>query len=235
MIRSYLGAAIAFLCAAASVGRLQAGDGFSATLTKTGDLVTGADLTFASSTSARSLYVFFDDVDQGTDSAKWAGSARLADVPAGTTQLTVKLPHAAGREYGKLRFALCTGGAGGTATASSYVQNGLVALWDARENTGIGTHSPKPTVWKNLVGPDDLSLSGGGWDFSSENAAHQTNATKRLSLTYGSDALPANSTKTVEVVFRAGTTFDFTQTTRADVVNVCNDGAIALRGEQARD
>ena len=58
MIRSYLGAAIAFLCAAASVGRLQAGDGFSATLTKTGDLVTGADLTFASSTSARSLYVF---------------------------------------------------------------------------------------------------------------------------------------------------------------------------------
>ena len=59
MIRSYLGAAIAFLCAAASVGRLQAGDGFSATLTKTGDLVTGADLTFASSTSARSLYVFF--------------------------------------------------------------------------------------------------------------------------------------------------------------------------------
>lgn len=40
----------------------------------------------------------------------------------------------------------------GEVTAQSYVQDGLVGLWDAEENAGWGTHEVSPTVWKDLTG-----------------------------------------------------------------------------------
>lgn len=43
-------------------------------------------------------------------------------------------------------------------TARDYVQNGLVAMWDGIENAGWGTHDSNATVWKDLVGTDDLSI-----------------------------------------------------------------------------
>jgi len=36
-------------------------------------------------------------------------------------------------------------------TARSYVQEGLVAMWDGIENAGWGVHDPNATTWKELV------------------------------------------------------------------------------------
>ena len=38
----------------------------------------------------------------------------------------------------------------GSLSAKSYVQNGLVGMWDGIENAGFGQHSENLTVWKNL-------------------------------------------------------------------------------------
>lgn len=39
-----------------------------------------------------------------------------------------------------------------TPTAKSYVQDGLIALWDGMENVGWGVHDAQATVWKDLTG-----------------------------------------------------------------------------------
>lgn len=44
-------------------------------------------------------------------------------------------------------------------TASDYVQDGLVAMWDGIENAGWGVHDNNATVWKDLVGTQDMVLS----------------------------------------------------------------------------
>ena len=44
-------------------------------------------------------------------------------------------------------------------TAKSYIQDGLVAMWDGIENAGWGVHSANATVWKDLVGTNDAPLT----------------------------------------------------------------------------
>lgn len=44
-------------------------------------------------------------------------------------------------------------------TAKDYVQNGLVAMWDGKENAGWGVHDPSATVWKDLVGEIDVTAN----------------------------------------------------------------------------
>ena len=44
-------------------------------------------------------------------------------------------------------------------TARDYVQDGLVAMWDGIENAGWGVHDPNATVWKNLVGTEDMEFN----------------------------------------------------------------------------
>ena len=48
---------------------------------------------------------------------------------------------------------------GGVPTASDYVQDGLIAMWDGIENAGLGVHDPSATIWKDLVGGYDVSNS----------------------------------------------------------------------------
>ena len=38
-----------------------------------------------------------------------------------------------------------------------YVQDGLVAMWDGKENAGVGLHDPNATEWKDLTGNHVLS------------------------------------------------------------------------------
>ena len=47
-------------------------------------------------------------------------------------------------------------------TARDYVQDGLIAMWDGIENAGWGTHDPNATVWKDLAGNRDFSLTSHG-------------------------------------------------------------------------
>lgn len=46
--------------------------------------------------------------------------------------------------------------AGNKPTAKSYIQDGLVAMWDGIENAGWGVHDVNATVWKNLASEDIL-------------------------------------------------------------------------------
>ena len=43
-------------------------------------------------------------------------------------------------------------------TAKDYVQDGLIAMWDGVENAGWGVHDPNATVWRGLIGSDDLIM-----------------------------------------------------------------------------
>jgi hypothetical protein len=52
--------------------------------------------------------------------------------------------------------------ASATATAKSYVQDGLVAMWDGEWNAGRGTHDPNATVWKDLVNNTDIQITDAG-------------------------------------------------------------------------
>lgn len=44
-------------------------------------------------------------------------------------------------------------------TARDYIQDGLIAMWDGIENAGWGTHNASATVWKDLVGINDLTIA----------------------------------------------------------------------------
>jgi len=47
-------------------------------------------------------------------------------------------------------------------TAADYVQDGLVAMWDGIENAGWNTHDETATVWKDLIGSNDMELTRRG-------------------------------------------------------------------------
>ena len=49
-------------------------------------------------------------------------------------------------------------------TASNYVRDGLIAMWDGIENVGFGVHDESATSWKDLAGDRDATLIGGAWD-----------------------------------------------------------------------
>ena len=40
-----------------------------------------------------------------------------------------------------------------------YITDGLIAMWDGEWNAGGGVHDPNATVWKDLVGNNDLPLT----------------------------------------------------------------------------
>lgn len=46
---------------------------------------------------------------------------------------------------------------GGGVSAKSYIQDGLIAMWDGIENAGWGVHDPNATVWKDLIGERDFA------------------------------------------------------------------------------
>ena len=49
-------------------------------------------------------------------------------------------------------------------TSASYIQEGLVAQWDGIDNAGTGAHAANASVWKDLKGNLDLTLTAnGGW------------------------------------------------------------------------
>ena len=64
-------------------------------------------------------------------------------------------------------------------TAADYVQDGLVAMWDAIENVGWGIHSDCAQVWVDLVGgcvtePKILWSNGEGRDYISVDVENVT-------------------------------------------------------------
>ena len=50
-----------------------------------------------------------------------------------------------------------------------YVTDGLVAMWDGEWNAGPGKHDPNATVWKDLVGSNDLSIENRPYAYFVDN------------------------------------------------------------------
>ena len=72
---------------------------------------------------------------------------------------TGQAPAAIVRSIVAVRGAMFSGGA--KLSAKSYVQDGLIAMWDGIENAGWGTHDASATVWKDLVGNKELVFTTG--------------------------------------------------------------------------
>ena len=58
--------------------------------------------------------------------------------------------------------------AGGDISAKSYVQDGLIAMWDGIENAGWGAHDANATTW--------VDLSGNGYDFTISTATFNSDS-----------------------------------------------------------
>lgn len=92
-------------------------------------------------------------------------------------------------------------------TARSYVQDGLIAMWDGIENAGWGVHDSSATVWHNL------GSLGSTYDASREDGTFADNAAQfvRTSNTRNTFAIPAYFMRdqmkdewSLEVVFTPG-------------------------------
>lgn len=67
-----------------------------------------------------------------------------------------KAPAAIVKSMLAARNAFAAGGGG--LSAKSYVQDGLIAMWDGIENAGWGVHDETNAIWKDLIGGYDLTL-----------------------------------------------------------------------------
>lgn len=67
-----------------------------------------------------------------------------------------------------------------------YVTDGLVAMWDGEWNAGGGFHDSAATVWKDLIGTDDLTVDTGGvWrENSIDNFANANRIAYRSSFSF---------------------------------------------------
>ena len=68
-------------------------------------------------------------------------------------------------------------------TARDYVQDGLVAMWDGIENSGFGVHDQNATVWKDLIGSDDLIMRNCKFEQDSIVSDSQINVSAYSSIT----------------------------------------------------
>ena len=83
-----------------------------------------------------------------------------------------------------------------------YVTNGLVATWDGEWNAGWGVHDANATVWKDLVGTRDATLSGSfAWG---SNYWHVESVSGRGLATWPAQNL--GSDQTIEFVISVGAT-----------------------------
>ena len=81
-------------------------------------------------------------------------------------------------------------------TSASYVQQEhLIAQWDGIDNAGTGVHDPNATVWKDLKGTLDMTLTSKGRWAARGNALFVSGLGAQ-----GTNATPAY--KTIEVVYR---------------------------------
>ena len=99
-------------------------------------------------------------------------------------------------------------------TAASYVQTGLIAMWDGIENAGWGTHDPTATTWADLTGNYDATqrkpdLLGTGWDWGDDCyiGIANTGATNStigcsVSTAFNTALINAIASHTVQIVFK---------------------------------
>lgn len=107
--------------------------------------------------------------------------------------------------------------AGSKLSAKSYVQDGLVAMWDGIENAGWGLHDPNATVWKNLVGDTlDLTVNSSAARFTDRCLERTTNNNVPAAIFSGKPECVC-----IEIVSdRSGLLFNYTLGSHGVVNNV---------------
>ena len=91
------------------------------------------------------------------------------------------------------------------ASASLYVQDGLVACWDGIENTGKGVHDSAATVWKDLVGGYEFTLNGVTVNPDRMTFTGSTSSYGTLSGDATTSSFVAAKDGTMEIVYRSDT------------------------------
>ena len=88
--------------------------------------------------------------------------------------------------------------------SGTYAESGLVARWDAIDNTGTGTHDATATTWKDLAGDNDMTIvSGSGAGWRNGNAFYMNSLANGACPAYGKSG---NTTyKTIEIVYKKAT------------------------------
>ena len=88
-------------------------------------------------------------------------------------------------------------------TAKSYVQNGLIAMWDGIENAGWGVHDATATVWKNLgsTGSTYDATAGSAKTWLDKGAYFERNWGQVFTIPAGFMNTQAKGEWTLEVVF----------------------------------
>lgn len=106
-----------------------------------------ADLQFNYSTRTRKLYAVYGFEDAGGATSKWTKVVSLGDIAPGVTSVSeVAIPEDLGYDKPNLRFLVES-----AFDSTDYVQDGLLAQWDAIENAGRGAHDESASSWTELV------------------------------------------------------------------------------------
>lgn len=87
-------------------------------------------------------------------------------------------------------------------TAKSYVQDGLIAMWDGNENAGWGIHTSGTARWENLVDPNCYA-TGDKMSGSAAPVFDDNSAVFNKNCFYIANASRLNGAKFMEFVFRA--------------------------------
>ena len=90
-------------------------------------------------------------------------------------------------------------------TTSSYVQDGLIACWDGIENAGAGVHDGSATVWKDVKGGYEFSLTGVTVDADRMTFAGNATSYGMLSSNDTVSTFVAAKNGTLEIVYAART------------------------------
>ena len=205
----------------AATGLIKVPVPFSVDRIRAGAAVTGATLHFTAADGDRAIYFASGARDAGASMDDWQQSVRVGTAPAGASVATVSFPE--GVETGGFRFFLVS-----APGAAAYVQDGLVAQWDAVENGGAGLHVAGAAVWKDLAGSYDFNFSSRAHAFADGLLSLPKGSAVTVTLAEFADC----TNKTVEIVCRTDEGFDTTSNSRADIVNAGNDCAICYRGGQ---
>ena len=92
----------------------------------------------------------------GTATGNFGAGVRLLRHPSDATLVARAISNGS---TATLRWTRATDVSGGLSSAN-YVRDGLVAQFDALENTGVGQYSASATEWKDLVGNGKVALAG---------------------------------------------------------------------------
>lgn len=147
-------------------------------------------------TQVQSLMLAYGDNDGGEDLAAWDASQHVAAIARTDETVTVALPEGWGETVTYAAFFLIDGVCD---TADAYVQEGLIAQWDAGDNVATGVHATDSMVWVDRIARREIALNEAQISERDICLGHSSISFGTLSES-DSDALFASENFTIEIV-----------------------------------